>query len=103
MVPVWQKERVFDAAVAGIRNVYGSTSGSGPPVKLILRSGAGGEYDHVVAVPASAPSERRVTDRLNRSAAGSDLLEFAIGEESDEPAVGRPERIDPLLGTRQRL
>ena len=47
-----------------------------------------GEHDHAPEVPGSATPGRGVAQNLRRAARRGDLLQFALGEESDKAAVG---------------
>src|SRR5262245_10856207 len=59
--------------------------------------------NHSSAAPGSACySPRRLAERLNRTACELDLLEPAVGEESDETTVGRPEGEDRALRPGER-
>src|SRR5712692_1850719 len=63
----------------------------------------GREKNHAIAIPCSAASVRRIAKRLWRATGSIDFLELASREESDEPAVGGPERISNSISTSQRL
>src|SRR5207248_1533194 len=62
-----------------------------------------GEDNHSVAAPRSPAIISGVTDPLWRPAGSLDLLEYSVREESDEAAVGRPERIRCVIGSVQWL
>ena len=61
------------------------------------------EDDHVVHAPARASAVGRVADGLHGPAGRGDLLQLVVGEEPDEPAVGRPEGTDRLIRSGQGL
>ena len=46
---------------------------------------------------------RYVREGLRLSTTEIDALEFAVREEPEGAVVGRPERVDRILGARQRL
>ena len=50
------------------------------------------EEDHAFGAPGAVGPGRGVADLLRRTAGDVDLLELPVGEEAEEPAVGRPER-----------
>src|SRR5262245_14410136 len=60
------------------------------------------EDDQVIAVPGAAEASGRVAHVGWRSAADLNLLELAAREESDEAAVGRPERERAALAAGNR-
>src|SRR5215468_9443094 len=63
----------------------------------------GREDDHVVAIPRSSTAIGRIANRQRRATGSVDLFEFALSEESDAMAVGRPEWEHRVLGARHRL
>src|SRR2546428_11374912 len=69
---------------------------------------ADAEQDRVVRAPGAAHlpviNSPQVTDGLSRTAGGIDLLEFALSEKRNGPAVRRPEwRPEHALGAREHL
>ena len=62
-----------------------------------------GEDDGAVGTPVGAAPFLRLANRLKGAAGSVDLFQLAVGEESDEPAVGRPEGIGRSLGALERL
>ncbi len=65
--------------------------------------GATVEEDHSRRAPGSVRTRRVVADLLRRAPGDLDLLQLPFGEESEETAVGRPERAGGSLGPRQGL
>src|SRR5262249_26688576 len=63
----------------------------------------GSKYDHSCLVPGATTAGWSVAQGYRRTSGRIDLLELSAREESDEPAIGRPERMDSALGSRQRL
>src|SRR5215469_10541408 len=61
------------------------------------------ENDDTILAPCPAPPLASVTQCLWRSAAGVDLLQLEVREETDLVAVRRPEGIVGVLGAGQEL
>ena len=61
------------------------------------------EEDHALRAPGPVGARRRVADLLRRPARDVDLLELAVREEAEEPAVGRPEGARRSLRAGERL
>src|SRR5271166_3536984 len=62
-----------------------------------------GVNDHIVLAPCATAGILRVRQRGHRTAACGNPVEFARTEETYEPAVRRPERTVPPLGSSQLL
>src|SRR5262245_34059546 len=61
------------------------------------------KQDDAFPIPRSADAIWRIRYHLRGPAGNVDPLELAIGEKSDGPAVGRPERKCGVFCSRQRL
>ena len=61
------------------------------------------EEDHAVGAPGAVGAAGRVADLGRRAAGDVHLLHHAVGDEPDVPAVGRPERPNASVRSRQRL
>src|SRR5260221_10148478 len=66
-------------------------------------AGCGRKHDNIFTAPGAATAVRRITQGLDQTTAGGDLLELALREESDVAAIGRPEGVGGALGARHRL
>src|SRR5215470_3017232 len=65
--------------------------------------GRGSKDDLAGGVPGATAATAGLTDDLDWSAGGRYFLHFATGEETDVPSVRRPEGIDRIFGSGQRL
>src|SRR5690349_953104 len=101
MMAIGQKYRETGGTL-GFGHVGGNAAGRRDSLD---RGSAAGrrKHDHVVAAPRSATSLGCIAKRLDRTTAGSNLLTFALREESEVAAIGRPEGVRGILRTQYRL
>jgi hypothetical protein len=92
MAAVGKEYRTESAARDPLRHVGGYTARRRDPLDR-LAEGVRNEHDDVVTIPRSASAVGSVAQRLRGTAARGDLLQFALREESDVAAIGRPERV----------
>src|ERR1700730_10752529 len=103
MLTVRQKERPHvDGLTLAERGDCGGHSASGGH-SLERRVSHRGKDDYAMSVPCSTARIRRIAQRNGRAARDLDLLEFPASKESNESAVGRPERLKCAFGSRQWL
>ena len=84
-----------------LRGWFGSSAGC-RYAKQRLR-GRRRKNDDALLTPGASAAADDVAYVLGRASIGVDLLQLACGEEADLPAVGRPERIHRIVGSRQSL
>src|SRR5215813_13830263 len=58
--------------------------------------------DDALTIPGTSKAVRGIADHLGWTARGLNLFQAMFGEESDECAVGRPERQPRIFGSGQR-
>src|SRR5579862_6779948 len=93
----WPAKTVLFFISVGRGNRSRRSAGSRYAIKSHAQQARRRKNDVAVLVPCAAASRRRVAQRLHRTAREIKPLEFSVGEESQRPAIGRPEgKIRPL-------
>ena len=105
VLPVREELGPADLALLPRRVGLGRDGGSPPGGRdavdgLVARAV---EEDDALRTPGAVGASGRVADLLRRAARDLDLLELPLGEESEEPAVRRPERPRGVLGAGEGL
>src|SRR5664279_6504891 len=62
----------------------------------------GRKQDYAIGAPGGAPAGRRFAERADRSTGRINPPELPPREETDEPAIRRPERVRGLIGSGKR-
>jgi hypothetical protein len=79
----------------------GLASAFGDAINRVVN--AGSKENHAVAVPSAAAAIGSIAENLYHAAGSVDLLQFAVGEEAEEFAVGRPEGKVSAFGAGEKL
>src|SRR5262245_34578946 len=96
----WEAMARFAVLSIEDRRALGDAAGSRyPKQRLGCRRR---EQDDVVPIPRAATTGQGVTQHHRRSSGDADLLQLSAGEETDEAAIGRPERERRVFSARER-
>ena len=97
---LWKTMRMLDPRPLERRHRHGCPAGGGHAVDRFPR--AQRKENHAVRVPGSSQPRKGFAQHQGGATGGVDLVQLSIGEEAQEPAVGRPEGMRRRLGPRER-